>query len=45
MAAESQEAENMTPASSKDQKRKGAFALFKNRDRVALGCNGTKDSD
>ena len=38
MAAESQEAGNITPASSTDQKRKGAYALFKKRFKVALGC-------
>ena len=38
MAADSQEAENMTAASSTDHKRKGAYALFKKRFKVALGC-------
>ena len=38
MAADSQEAGNITPASSTDHKRKGAFALFKKRFKVALGC-------
>ena len=38
MAAESQEAGNITPASSTDHKRKGAYALFKKRFKVALGC-------
>jgi len=37
-AAESQETENMTPASSTDHKKKGAYALFKKRLKVALGC-------
>ena len=38
VAAESQEAGNTTPASSTDHKRKGAYALFKKRFKVALGC-------
>jgi len=38
VAAESQEARNITPASSTDHKRKGAYALFKKRFKVALGC-------
>jgi len=38
VAAESQEAENITPASSTDHKRKGVYALFKERFEVALGC-------
>ena len=38
MAADSQEAGNITPASSTDHKRKGAYALFKKRFKVALGC-------
>jgi len=38
VAAGSQEAENMSPASSTDHKRKGAYALFKKRFKVALGC-------
>ena len=38
VAAESQEAGNITPASSTDHKRKGAYALFKKRSKVALGC-------
>ena len=38
VAAESQEAGNITPASSTDHKRKGAYALFKKRFKVALGC-------
>jgi len=29
---------NITPASSTDHKRKGAYALFKKRFKVALGC-------
>ena len=38
MAAESQEAGNITPASSTDHKKKGAYALFKKRIKVALDC-------
>jgi len=38
VAADSQEAGNITPASSIDHKRKGAYALFKKRFKVALGC-------
>ena len=38
VAADSQEAGNITPASSTDNKRKGAYALFKKRLKVALGC-------
>jgi len=38
VAAESQEAGNITPASSTDHKRKGAYALFKKRFKAALGC-------
>jgi len=38
VAAEAQEAGNITPASSTDHKRKGAYALFKKRIKVALGC-------
>ena len=38
MAADSQEAGNITPASSTDHKRKGVFALFKKTFKVALGC-------
>jgi len=38
VAAESQEAGNITPASSTDHKRKGTCALFKKRFKVALGC-------
>ena len=37
MAADSQEAGNITPASSMDHKRKEAYALFKKRFKVALG--------
>jgi len=37
VAADSQEAGNITPASSMDHKRKGAYALFKKRFKVALG--------
>ena len=37
VAAESQEAGNITPASSTDHKRKGAYALFKKRYKVAQG--------
>ena len=36
-ATESQEAGNITPASSTDHKRKGAYAFFKKRLIVALG--------
>ena len=38
VAAESQKAVNRTPASSTDHKRKGAYALFKKRIKVALDC-------
>ena len=38
VAADSQEAGNITPTSSTDHKRKGAYALFKKRFKVALGC-------
>jgi len=38
VAADSQEAGNITPAGSTDHKRKGAYALFKKRFKVALGC-------
>jgi len=38
VAAESQEAGNITPASSTDHKRNGAYAVFKKRFKVALGC-------
>jgi len=38
LAVESQEAGNITPASSTDHKKKGAYALFKKRFRVAPGC-------
>jgi len=38
VAAESQEAGNITPVSSTDHKRKGAYALFKKRFKVTLGC-------
>ena len=38
MVAESQKAGKITPASSTDHKRKGAYALFKKRFIVALGC-------
>ena len=38
VAADSQEAGNITPASSTDHKRKGAYALFKKRFKVALAC-------
>ncbi len=38
VAADSQEAGNITPASSADHKRKGAYALFKKRFKLALGC-------
>ena len=38
IATESQEAGNITPASSTDRNRKGAYALFKKRFKVALGC-------
>ncbi len=42
VAAESQEAGNITPASSTDHKRKGTYALFKKRFKVALGCMATR---
>ena len=38
VATDSQEAGNITPARSTDHKRKGAYALFKKRFKVALGC-------
>ncbi len=38
MAADSQGAGNITPASSTDHKKKGAYDLFKKRFKVALGC-------
>ena len=38
MAAESQEAGSITPATSTYHKRKGAYALLKKRFKVALGC-------
>ena len=38
MAADSQETGNITPATSTDHIRKGAYALFKKRFKVALGC-------
>jgi len=38
VAADLQEAGNITLASSTDHKRKGAYALFKKRFEVALGC-------
>ena len=38
VAADSQEAGKITPASSIDHKRKDAYALFKKRFKVALGC-------
>jgi len=38
VAEESQEAGNITPASSTDHKRKGAYALFKKRLKLALRC-------
>ena len=38
VAADSQEAGNRTPSSSTDHKRKGTYALFKKRFKVALGC-------
>ena len=38
MAAESKEAGNITPSSSTDHKRKGAYALLKKRFKVTLGC-------
>jgi len=37
VAADSQEAGNITPASSTDYKRKGDYAFFKKRFKVALG--------
>jgi len=38
VAADSQEAEKTTPASSTDHKRKGTYALFKKRFKVVLCC-------
>jgi len=38
VAAESKKVGNIIPASSTDHKRKGAYALFKKRFKVALGC-------
>jgi len=38
VAAEPQEAGKITPVSSTDHKRKGAYALFKKRFKVALVC-------
>jgi len=38
VAADSQEAGNITPASSTDHIRNGAYALLKKRFRVALNC-------
>jgi len=38
VAIESQEAGTITTASSTDHKRKAAFALFKKRCKVVLGC-------
>jgi len=38
VATELQEVGNIFPASSTDHKRKGAYALFKKRFKVALGC-------
>ena len=38
VATESQDAGNITPASTTDRKRKGAYALLKKRFKVALGC-------
>jgi len=38
VTADTQEAGNITPASSTDHKRKGEYALFKKRFKVALGC-------
>jgi len=38
VAADLQGAGNITPASSTHHKRKGAYALFKKRFKVALGC-------
>jgi len=42
VAADSQEAGNITPASSTDHKRKRAYALFKKRFKVVLGCMAIK---
>ena len=42
VAADSQEAGNITPASSTDHKRKGACTLFKKRFKVALGCTAIR---
>jgi len=44
-ATESQEVGNITPASSMDHKRKGAYALIRKRFKVALGFMGNEDSD
>jgi len=38
VTADSQEAGNIIPVSSTNHKRKGAYALFKKRFKVALGC-------
>jgi len=38
VAADSQEARNLTRTSSTDHKRKGAYVLFQKRFKVALGC-------
>ena len=38
VAADSQEVGSITAAISTDHKRKGAYALFKKRFKVALGC-------
>ncbi len=38
VVTDSQEAGNITPASSTDHKKKGAYALFTKRFKVALGC-------
>ena len=42
VAADSQEAGNITPVSSTDHRRKDAYALFKKRFKVALGCMAIK---
>jgi len=42
VAADLQEAGNIIPASSTDHKKKGAYAFFKKRFKVALGCMATR---
>jgi len=45
VAAESQEAGNITPKSSTDYKRKGDYAFFKKRFKVMLFLYGNKNSE